>query len=263
MSELATPHGSLWIRSFGTPPAPVVALHGFTLHGGMFATLTDILGLPVQAPDLPGHGQTNVDPINMATTVAAIAELLRHATTPPLLLGYSQGGRVALQVAIQHPELVGSLALVSASPGLNERARKLRGVADEGLATRIEQIGTERFIEEWLANPMTTTDRLPPDVRKADRQMRLENTAPGLAAALRGLGQASVAESSDYIAGLPMPVTFIAGRRDTKYSTLAVEMARLRAQRPVLVRDSGHNVILEAPEAVAVAIKDLLGRQTG
>ena len=261
MSALDTRHGTLWVRTLGATPAPVVALHGFTLHGGMFARLAD--EVDVCAPDLPGHGRTDIDPITMETTVAAIATLLEQCRKPPLLLGYSQGGRVALHVAIQYPNLVGSLVLVATSPGLSERARRLRTVADDGLATRIENIGTERFISEWLANPLTTTDRLPPTVAEPDRQMRLENTAAGLANALRGIGQASVPDSRDQIAALPMRTVFVAGRRDEKYASLASEMARLRSQRPVLVTQAGHNVILEAPEAIAAVIRDLLGQQTG
>lgn len=263
MTDLATEHGSLWVRVFGDDPAPVVALHGFTLHGGMFAALANELGMSIQAPDLPGHGRTTIDPITLETTVAAIATLLRQAPEPPLLLGYSQGGRVALQVALQHPDLVGSLVLVATSPGLSGRARKLRAVADDGLATRIEQIGTERFIEEWLANPLTSTDKLAPAIRDADRRMRLENSASGLAAALRGFGQASVPDSRASIRKLPMPVVFVAGRLDSKFSSLAVEMAVSREERPILINGAGHNVILDSPQGVANTIRDLRARQTG
>ena len=229
----------------------------------MFEVLADEVGMSIQAPDLPGHGRTTISPITMDTTVAAIAELLRLSLKPPLLLGYSQGGRIALQVAVEHPELVGALVLVSASPGLGKRARKLRAIADDGLATRIEQIGTERFIAEWLANPLTATDKLAAAIRGADHRIRLENTAAGLAAALRGLGQASVPESRDQIAKLQMPVVFVAGRRDARYSTLATEMATSRSERPVLVSGAGHNVILDEPQAVATIIRALLDRQTG
>ncbi|MCP4306748.1 MAG: alpha/beta fold hydrolase [bacterium] len=263
MSTLDTGYGKLRVRTFGVAPAPVVALHGFTLHGGMFATLAEVAGTAIAAPDLPGHGQSEIDPVTIETAVGAIAELLGQYTEPPLLLGYSQGGRVALHVAIQHPDLVGSLCLVATSPGLNERARRLRTIADNALATRIEEIGTERFIAEWLANALTTTDRLHSDIAAADRQIRLESTASGLADALRGFGQASVPDSRDQIATLPMPTAFVAGRRDDRFVSLAIEMAHIRGEQPVLVDGAGHNVILEAPEAVAEVIRGLLGRQTG
>lgn len=259
MTALDTAHGRLWVRTFGPEPVGVVALHGFTLHGAMFSQLAEMTAQGLAAPDLPGHGQTTVSPITMRTAVDAVAELLQAQPAPPLLLGYSQGGRVALQVALTFPNLVGSLVLVATSPGLNDRARRLRRAADDGLAARIERIGTERFIAEWLANPLVATDHVAPDLRAADRAIRLENSASGLAAALRGMGQASVAESSSRIAALPMPVRFIAGRKDESYCAHATTLAALRGQDAILVEDAGHNVILEAPGAVADVVNGLLG----
>ncbi|MEA2000855.1 MAG: alpha/beta fold hydrolase [Actinomycetota bacterium] len=258
MSEFPTKRGQLWVRTFGDPPAPLVALHGFTLHGGMFQTLADELGATVVAPDLPGHGRTAIEPITMESAVASVAELLADLAAPPLLLGYSQGGRVALQIALAHPELVESLVLISTGPGMPSSVRKVRRVADDALATRIERIGLERFIDEWLANPVTTTDGVSPDLRRADREIRFENTATGLAEALRGMGQASVPDSIRRISSLPMPVVLMAGERDAKYSEMAYEMAATRDEYPVIVRGAGHNVLLAAPTAVATAVGNLL-----
>ncbi len=258
MSVLATRHGDMWVRTFGTGPASVVALHGFTLHGGMYERLAGVAGTTIAAPDLPGHGRTTIAPITMRTAVDGVADLLASMAAPPVLLGYSQGGRIALQVALTYPDLVGSLILIAVSPGLNERARKLRRVADDGLASRIERIGTERFIDEWLANPLVATDHIERGLRQADRSIRLENTAEGLAGALRGMGQATVAESIDRIPALPMPVDFVAGTNDEKYTAHAVAMAASRRDRPIIVDNAGHNVVLEAPDAVAAVIRNRL-----
>lgn len=248
------------MRTFGEPPPSVVALHGFTLHGGMFETFANELGMSVSAPDLPGHGRTLIKPITMDSAIAAIAGLLADLPAPPLLVGYSQGGRVALQVAIAHPDLVGSLILVSTGPGMEPSGREVRRIADDALATRIGRIGLERFIQEWLANPLTATDTVPPAVRAADRAIRFESTASGLAAALRGMGQAMVPHSARHIGKLPMPVVMMAGQRDSRYTEFAAEMAATRGEHPVIVAGAGHNVMLEAPGAVVAAVRDLLSR---
>ncbi len=258
MSEMATRHGGLWVRTHGPGPAQVVALHGFTQHGGMFEHLAAVSDTTIAAPDLPGHGRTNVDPITIGTAVDAVCDLLATFAEPPPLLGYSQGGRVALQVALTRSDLVGALILISAAAGLSERARQLRRAADEGLADRIERIGTERFINEWLANPLVATDSVAPERREADRAMRLANSAVGLAAALRGMGQASVADSSERIPALPMPVVFMAGTEDARYRDLATELAASRNENAVLVEGANHNLILEAPEAIARVMNELL-----
>jgi 2-succinyl-6-hydroxy-2,4-cyclohexadiene-1-carboxylate synthase len=224
----------------------------------MFERLASEVGEGIAAPDLPGHGRTTIEPVSTRTAVDAVAGFLSDFASPPLLLGYSQGGRTALQIALTHPELIGSLVLVAISPGLSERARQMRRAADSGLAARIERIGTERFIDEWLANPLVTTRHLDERQREKDLAMRLENTATGLAAALREMGQASVSDSRKRIDGLPMPVKFVAGTRDPTYSELATEMAALRGDQPILVDDAGHNVVLEAPGAIAAVISGLL-----
>ena len=258
MSEFATRHGGLWVRTFGEGPPHVVALHGFTLHGGMWERVAELVGETVAAPDLPGHALTTIKPVAMRTAVDAVVAFLAECGSPPLLLGYSQGGRVALQVALTRPELIGRLAVVGTSPGLEGRQRELRQAADDGLANRIERIGLARFIDEWLANPLVAPDRVDEETRRADRAMRLESTADGIAAALRGMGQAAVADISSRIPDLTMPVAFIAGGNDHKYVDYALAMARALTVRADIVPGVGHNVVREAPEAVASIVTRLL-----
>lgn len=262
MTQPSSDGGTLWVRRYGDPPSSVLALHGFTLHGGSLQPFATQLGETVLAPDLPGHGRTNIDPISMETAILAVCNLLAESEIPPMLLGYSQGGRIALEVALARPELVSSLVLISTSPGLGPRERSLRRVADDALASRIERIGTERFIDEWLANPMTATDRVSPEQRKADRNIRLENTATGLAAALRGMGQASIPDLREHLSELTMPICLVAGSNDAKYAGLAREMGTSVGTDPVIVPGAGHNVLLEQPKAVVVEVRRLLNRQT-
>ena len=258
MTALPTAWGELWVHYFGERPAKVVALHGFTLHGESFRTFAATLNESVAAPDLPGHGRTTIDPVSLHTAAEAISALLAQSANPPVLLGYSQGGRIALQVALAHPELISGLVVASTAAGLSEVDRKVRAVADDALAMRIERIGIERFIDEWLANPITATDRVTTAARTIDRTFRLENDSAGLAAALRGMGQATVPDLRDRLPGLEVPACFVAGKLDLHYAELAEEMASLVASEPVIIPEAGHNVILENPGAVAAAVSRLL-----
>jgi 2-succinyl-6-hydroxy-2,4-cyclohexadiene-1-carboxylate synthase len=68
------------------------------------------------------------------------------------------GGRVALATALNHPQAVSSLTLISATAGIeNPEDRTLRREADHSLADRIERIGIQAFTEEWLAGPLFST----------------------------------------------------------------------------------------------------------
>ena len=87
------------------------------------------------------------------------------------------------------------------------------------------------------------------ELADADRR---RNTAPGLAAALRGLGTGAMPSLWDRLGELPMPVELVVGARDDKFRAIAGRMAeRLRDARVHVVEGAGHAVHLERPDAVA------------
>ncbi|MGC0314578.1 alpha/beta fold hydrolase [Kitasatospora acidiphila] len=97
---------------------PLVLLHGGLGSTDMVAPLIPALAehRRVIAVDLQGHGRTaDVDrPIRYETLGDDIAALIKHLGLGRAdLLGYSFGGSTALRTAIQHPELVRRLVVVS------------------------------------------------------------------------------------------------------------------------------------------------------
>jgi 2-succinyl-6-hydroxy-2,4-cyclohexadiene-1-carboxylate synthase len=257
-SFVETPHGRLHVREYGGAGAPLVALHGFTLHGGMFADLAAALDRTLLAPDLPGHGKTEVAPITMPTAVAALAAWMETLPGPVPLLGYSQGGRIALQLLLGHVELVERLVLISTSPGLPEPDRRARLSQDALLAAHIEAVGLDVFLDAWLSHPRLKAQGISDEARRRDRELRHENNAAGLAAALRGLGQGTIRYAGDGLTALGTPVRFVAGERDHDYADLAADMAALVGGEPIVIPGAGHNVVLEAPEALAAALAPFL-----
>jgi pimeloyl-ACP methyl ester carboxylesterase len=84
---------------------------------------------------------------------------------------------------------------------------------------------------------------------------RLRNTAPGLAAALRGLGTGVMPPLWDRLGELAMPVTLVVGERDDRFRGIAERMAgAIRECRVEVIAGAGHAVQLERPEAVAALI---------
>ena len=235
------------------------ALHGFTLTGAQFEPLSDA-GLEIHAPDLPGHGDTVVDPVDPAATVRALGTWLASFREPVPLLGYSQGGRMALLATLQDPMLVDRLILVSASPGIRgEERRAERRARDEVLARRIEAVGIDVFLDEWLTGPATGTGHLDEAIRRRDRLVRMDNTSTGLAAALRGIGQGSQPYVGDRVGTLTVPLLTVSGHNDTQYDRLAAAMA---SDAPDgihrSIRNAGHNVLLDAPDELASVVLEFL-----
>ena len=162
--------------------------------------------------------------------------------------GYSMGGRLALWIALQHPELVKALALISTNPGISDdRQRRARRDSDEEWAGFIETGGPDAFFDRWLAQPLFSG--LDP---VAARQHRL-TSAPELANQLRTLGQGAQQSLWDRLAELSMPVAVIAGARDERYAAIAGQTATGIGSNGELhiIPGAGHALLQEAPTAVA------------
>ena len=98
---------------------PLLLLHGGLGSIQMFGPVLPALaeGRQVIGVDLHGHGRTALGdrPISLVDMGRDMAVLLRELGFAQVdVLGYSMGGGVAFQLAVQHPEMVRRLALVSA-----------------------------------------------------------------------------------------------------------------------------------------------------
>lgn len=229
-------------------PDRVVLVHGFTQTLVSWDPLADSLAdtFQVVRVDLPGHGRSAALDLGFEATAAAIGDAGGTAT----YIGYSMGGRLCLRLAVDRPDLVQSLVLVGASPGISDPAeRAARAESDAGLAADIERLGTAAFVERWLAQPLFENFTPAP----ADLAARRANASGGLAAALRRLGTGVQEPLWSRLATLRMPVLAIAGQDDTRYMHLAEEMADaigVNAQ-VVALAGAGHAAHLERPASFA------------
>ena len=225
--------------------ADLLLLHGFTQTGASWDGVRRALAGRYRAfaPDLgAGPWEAELDRLEALAPAAFV------------LAGYSMGGRLALTLALRHPERVARLVLVSASPGLaDDEERAARRAADDALAHRIEAIGVEAFAREWAAQPLFAGQ--PDAVAALAHADRLRRSAAEHAAQLRGLGTGVMPAQWDRLGELTMPVTLVVGARDAKFLAIAERMAeRLPDAEVVVVAGAGHAVALEDPSAVAEAI---------
>jgi 2-succinyl-6-hydroxy-2,4-cyclohexadiene-1-carboxylate synthase len=234
----------------------VVLLHGFAGTRHAWDLVADRLDPERYRPlalDLRGHGDArDARPIRLDEVVADIAA---QAPEGFILCGYSLGGRVALHVALAHPERVKRLVLVASTAGIDDPAmREERRATDERLAADTEKGTIEEFADRWSRMPLFAGT--PAAAAKMWRADLLRNDPKALAAVLRGLGAGTMEPVWDRLAELDgMPVTIIVGERDGRYTATGRRLAAaLPAARLLIVPGAGHGLPREAPQAVAAAI---------
>jgi 2-succinyl-6-hydroxy-2,4-cyclohexadiene-1-carboxylate synthase len=179
----------------------------------------------------------------------ATARTIAEACGPGIYVGYSMGGRLCLRIALDLPDLLRGLVLVSSSPGIaDDDARAERAVLDGELARQAMDIGAGAFVKRWLENPLFVT--LEPGADEVIERTRAYS-AERLAHQLRALGQGVQEPLWHRLGELAMRVAIVTGRADPKYDVIGNRMARC-VRLPLRVRiDGGHSLPLEQPEALA------------
>jgi 2-succinyl-6-hydroxy-2,4-cyclohexadiene-1-carboxylate synthase len=242
-----------------SPPrkAALTCLHGFSQRGDSWDELAALVPGAYRwlAPDLQG-----------TTMVEVEAELLdlwrREGVERTHLLGYSQGGRVALFVASRRPERLLSLATIGAHAGFEGEARRRRLAEDRALADRIEREGIDWFAAYWAALPMFAglTARGKAVQARLDGARRSHHAAR-LAATLRGLGAGATEPFWDRLERIDVPTLLIAGAEDERYVAFGERLrAAISGSELAIVPEAGHAAHLEQPHAVAALLVAHLAR---
>jgi len=107
--------GALFAEAYGEGPPRVLALHGWGRRGSDFAP--SMAGFDALAVDLPGFGATPApnEILGAEGYAVLVAPVLETFARPPIVVGHSFGGRIAVCLAAAYPELVGSL-VITGSP---------------------------------------------------------------------------------------------------------------------------------------------------
>jgi 2-succinyl-6-hydroxy-2,4-cyclohexadiene-1-carboxylate synthase len=269
MSIVRANDANFHVEDHGTGP-PLVLLHGFTGSSASWAPLShDLARLHrVVAIDNIGHGASSAPKhasrYAFEQALHDLADVTAHlGIARAAWLGYSMGGRLALGMAVEQPTRVSSLILESATAGIqHEKERLQRAEADRELARRIEEVGIETFVDEWERLPIWETQRtLPLEVLQVQRDIRLSNSAVGLANSLRGMGQGAQPSYWDRLNEIDVPVLLMAGALDRKFVGIAGQMGvRIAGAELSVIPDAGHAVHLERPREFLDDVREFLAR---
>ncbi|MFC9343695.1 alpha/beta fold hydrolase [Streptomyces sp. NPDC057020] len=269
----------------GLPPALYV--HGLGGSSQNWSTLMPLLADVVdgEAVDLPGFGDSPPpDDGNYSVTGharAVIRYLDSRGREPVHLFGNSLGGAVATRVAAARPDLVRTLTLVS--PALPElRAQRTAWptvlLAVPGVASAFAKLTKDWTPEQRVrgvlslcyGDPGRVTDEgLRYAVEEMERRLELPYFWDAMARSSRGIvdaytlgGQHGLWRQAERVLA---PTLLVYGGRDqlVSYRMARKAAAAFRGSRLLTLPEAGHVAMMEYPETVAQAARDLIADHGG
>ena len=244
-------------RGDGGPP--LVLLHGFlgapTAWDAVLAALPS--HGPVWCPWLPGHGPAAPTLASWDATVQWLADALPAGA---VLAGYSLGARLALGATLRRAGHVRATLLVGGHVGPASAAERAeRAALDAERAAVLHRGDLAAFVDAWEALPLFATQRALPQVLQAQQRVaRLAHEPQGLAWAFQVAGLSCMPDLRASVAAAHQPLHFLTGALDTRFALLAASLVRPPWVHHRNVPGVGHNLLLEAPAAVAASLADLM-----
>ncbi len=232
--------------------APLVLIHGYPLDHSIWDMAAPFLehDFDLIIPDLRGFGLSDaVETDNSIVEYASdIAGLLSHLRIrKAFVAGHSMGGYVALAFAREYEERLAGLAMVSSQMAADTVEKKEARFAT---AKQVLESGVGSVVEA-MAPKLSSK----PELQQFARELIAKQRPEGIAAALYAM--ADRPDSSDIFESFPFPVVIVHGDADV---LIPVERGReMKAALPsahyVELPGAGHLPMMEAPEALAEALK--------
>ncbi len=237
---------------------PLVLIHGWAMHGGIFAPLLRELTphFECHVVDLPGHGLSeDRDGLDLDVCVDRLLRML----PPAPWLGWSLGGMIALEAAARAPERVTALIAIAASP---------RFVVAPDWPHAVAHSVFEQFASDLAADYRATIERfialeVHGDAHARDEirwlRERLSERPPSDPRFLvDGLAILADGDLRPELPNLGVPSLWIAGQRDRLVPWQAMQCAAELAPggQYRCIDRAGHAPFLSHPEAVTAAIRE-------
>lgn len=205
---------------------PLLFLHGFLGSPSDFDLVCSHLeNYEHLFIELPGHGKAPFieDPTSL------------FPKTPVHLIGYSMGGRLAMQYAVKHPNKIASLTILSAHSGL-QKGRKERLQRDIDWSKKIAE-DYPLFLDAWYRQEIFNGFKPNLSTRKNHNPSELAKTLIHYS-----VGNQEILS--------PKHATFVVGEYDKKYRKLY--------PNGIVVPGAAHMIHLENPEFVAKVIENVV-----
>lgn len=246
----------------GSGEHTVVFLHGLFGQGKNFGSIATALSdvATCYLVDLPNHGRSPwTETFSLDNQAAEVAEWIYQTFEQPVtLVGHSLGGKIAMRVALQAPELIEKLMIVDISPARNVEAAQFVNLVAALRQLDLEEVRSRTQADDEL-------EELIPD--RTVRRFLLQN--------LHHKGDVwfwlpnldLLADSLHAVGGWPAiegefdgPTVWVAGGRSPYILPEHAEpMQKLFPRvRQVTLKNAAHWVHADEPEAFTTIVRMLL-----
>ncbi len=251
---------SLYIEQRGSGP-DLVMLHGWGLHGGLFATVADALAkrYRLHLVDLPGHGHSPM-PEGDYTLANIAVQIVDAVPTNATWLGWSLGGRIALTAAANFAT-VSKLILVGANPCFVQKEDWPHAMPQ----TELEQFATSlrddyrATLQRFVALQSRGSERGREELRRL-RETLFDHGEPDAKALAAGLHLLGEADLRPLLSSIKQPTLIIHGERDTLAPLSAAEYtaAQIPNAKLVSISGAGHAPFISHPEEFIAVIEEFV-----
>jgi len=218
----------------------------------------------VVAPDLPGHGTSEVlaGALDGDRLLAWVAELIeRTCSTPPVLVGHMLGGAIAARFAVEHGDHLSGLVLVD-SFGLGRFRPAPRFVISLiRYMIRPTERSFGRLLRQCVVDPASLRDQMGERWDSYQTYVldgaRKPSSKAALKALMRKVGVPAIPPAD--LARIAVPTTLIWGRHDPVMRPKIGEAASARYGWPLhMIENAGDDAPMEQPEALLDALRPAL-----
>ncbi|MDA1312789.1 MAG: alpha/beta fold hydrolase [Acidobacteria bacterium] len=238
---------------------PLLLIHGFPLHKGMFEPQLEGLSTVAKVItfDVPGVGESAPGPLSMDDIAdVAAAVLTDQGIEKAVIGGVSMGGYAAFSFARRDPDrllgliLADTRAVGDSETGKEGRAKMARLVEEEGVSAAVG-----RMIPGWFGH--STLEHRPEVVRQA---RAIAEAAPPEAVLLMLQALADRPDSTPTLGEIQVPTLVISGQEDPLIpaSEMGGWAALIPDARHVVIPRTGHLPNLEDPKAFNRAVAGFL-----
>jgi pimeloyl-[acyl-carrier protein] methyl ester esterase len=258
---------SLFTQTIGNGP-DVALLHGWGMNSDIWEDVIEDLSeyYRITVVDLPGHGRSTNDVHDPAVyTLEKLAEQIGDIIpVDSIVVGWSLGGLVATQIALDYPGRVKKLVLVASAPQFVKDENWPEGMDAEvldGFAGDLQE-DYKNTIKRFIAIQAFGSD----NAREEQRIMReriFRHGYPQLAALEGGLRILHESNLRPRLSEIKCPCLLLTGEHDSLFrqSAVASTLPLIKNAQLAMIKGAGHAPFLSHRKEFIYALKSFLDNE--